>query len=420
MIVSVIGLGYIGLPTSVMLASRGIDVIGVDINSDVVKTINNGKVHIIEPDLNSLVHDTVTNGKFSATNKYQKADVFIITVPTPFKEDHKPDIDFVISAAEGIAPFLEKGNLIILESTCPVGTSQLIVDMLSNIRPDLVLPNRETQNKKVEVNFAYCPERVLPGEIIRELVNNDRIIGGITPDCAKKAKELYEVFVEGNCFLTDSKTAELCKLTENAFRDMNIAFANELSIICDKANIDVWELIELANKHPRVNMLKPGPGVGGHCIAVDPWFIIDSFPKESHLIRTSREVNSEKTKYVIEKIKEAVAHTNRSIDDLSIACLGLSFKPDIDDLRESPAMDIASQLVGMGFNKVHLVEPNIKETPDSFKNHHVMLSDLEVAINSVEIVVILVNHNKFNNLKLSLLSDKIVIDTVGLMKVIKG
>ena len=420
MIVSVIGLGYIGLPTAAVLASKGIKVIGVDINSDIVNTINDGNVHIVEPDLHALVKDSISNGNLTATTKYEKADVFIISVPTPLIEEQKPDINFVKSAAEGIASVLEKGNLIILESTCPVGTSEHIVELMSSLRSDLSFPQNNKENKEIDVNFAYCPERVLPGKIIRELVNNDRIVGGITPDCAMNAKKLYEVFVKGSCFITDSRTAELCKLTENSFRDMNIAFANELSIICDKANIDTWELIELANKHPRVSILEPGPGVGGHCIAIDPWFIINSFPNESHLIQTSRKVNTQKTEYMIEKIKQTVSSTQKTIKDLSIACLGLSFKPNIDDLRESPAMEIADQVIQMGFNKVYLVEPNINEAPDLLKSNDVLLTDLDVAINSAEIIVILVKHKTFYNLKLSLLSDKIVIDAVGLMKLIKG
>ncbi len=420
MIVSVIGLGYIGLPTAAILASKDIEVVGVDINEEIVTKVNSGKPHITEPDLKSLVEETIANGKLKATSKYEKADIFIISVPTPFMDNNKPDISFVKSAAEGIAPLLESGNLIIIESTCPVGITQKMIQWMSSLRKDLSFPDQEGKSINSDISLAYCPERVLPGNIVKEIVDNDRIIGGASDHCAKKANELYRIFVKGECFLTDSKTAELCKLAENSFRDLNIAFANELSIISDKAGIDVWQLIRLANKHPRVNILQPGPGVGGHCIAVDPWFIVDSFPDESRLIKTSREINKAKTTFVIDKIKQATDKSNASINNLSIACLGLSFKPDIDDLRESPAMDVVGGIQNMGFKKVYVVEPHIKKLPKQLNSDALILSDTDSAIEASQLIVILVKHKSFFNVRLELFSNKTVIDTVGLTKNHKG
>ena len=417
MIVSVIGLGYIGLPTAAVLASKNIKVVGVDINNEIVNKINNGEPHIIEPDLKHLVKEAVDSKKLRATTDYENADIFIISVPTPFIENHKPDTSFVRAAIEGIAPLIKKGNLIIIESTCPVGTTEEMINFISFLRPDLFFSDEE--EKKNDINIAYCPERVLPGNIVKEIVDNDRIIGGATPVCAKKANELYKIFVKGSCFLTDSKTAELCKLAENSFRDINIAFANELSIISDKAGINIWELINLANKHPRVNILQPGPGVGGHCIAVDPWFIVDSFPDESKLIKTSREVNNAKTSFVIKKIKQAINNSSKSINKLSIACLGLSFKPDIDDLRESPAMTIVNSIKDMGFEKMYLVEPHIDKIPHQLESNELSLTDINTAIENSELILILVKHKSFINLEFELFSNKTVIDTVGLIDIAK-
>ena len=363
--VSVIGLGYIGLPTAAVLASRGIDIVGVDVQQDVVDIINQGKIHIVEPGLEALVHSSVRAGKFRATVKAEKADAFLVAVPTPFIDDHKPDLTYVHSSIKSIAKVLEKGNLIVLESTSPVGTTEQMMEWLRDERPDLSFPVFGS-DEEADIAIAYCPERVLPGCVVRELIENDRIIGGVSPKCAEFAQKLYKIFVEAECFITDCRTAELSKLVENSFRDVNIAFANELSLICDKLGINVWEMIKLANHHPRVNILQPGPGVGGHCIAVDPWFIVDSAPNEAKLIRTAREVNDSKPDFVLEKIKDSSKKVGRETSEVTVACLGLTFKPDIDDLRESPALAIAHKVATMGFNQTLIVEPNINELPDGF------------------------------------------------------
>jgi len=416
MIVSVVGLGYIGLPTAAILASNNCHVIGVDINQDTVETINRGKIHIAEPDLALLVYDSVTKGNLRATTQFEKANVFIITVPTPFKDNHQPDVSHVESAAKKIAQVLEKGNLIILESTSPVGTTEKMLDWMQETRPDLVFPYMGADNSEPDIAVAYCPERVLPGHIVKELVENDRIIGGVTARCSQQAKDLYKIFVKGDCLLTDCRTAELSKLVENAYRDVNIAFANELSLISDKLNVDVWELINLANRHPRVHILEPGPGVGGHCIAVDPWFIIDAVPDQARLIKTGRLINFEKPKFVLEKIQQAVDKTGWEKSALQIACLGLAFKPDIDDLRESPAMEISKEIQLMGFKHLYLVEPNINEIPEEFDSTSVSLTGVELALKSSDIIVILVKHKSFKNIQFSLLFDKVVVDIVGLNK----
>ncbi|MDR0762404.1 MAG: UDP-N-acetyl-D-mannosamine dehydrogenase, partial [Campylobacteraceae bacterium] len=341
--VSVIGLGYIGLPTAAMFAAGGIKVIGVDVNQYAVDTINQGKIHIVEPELDKLVSNVVASGYLKAVTKPKTADAFIIAVPTPFKDKHEPDLSYIESAAEAIAPVLKKGDLVILESTSPVGATEQMAERLSSKRSDLTFP--QTHGEDSDIRVAHCPERVLPGRILKELVENDRIIGGMTPKCSNAAVKLYKSFVKGECIITDAKTAEMCKLTENSFRDVNIAFANELSIICDKLGINVWELISLANRHPRVNILQPGCGVGGHCIAVDPWFIVSKTPKEAKLIRTAREVNSHKPEWVVDKVDEAISrflkeNPQKNKNNITVACFGLAFKPDIDDLRESPAVEI--------------------------------------------------------------------------------
>ncbi|MGV8683688.1 UDP-N-acetyl-D-mannosamine dehydrogenase [Pseudomonas aeruginosa] len=345
--ISVIGLGYIGLPTAAVFASRRKQVIGVDVNSKAVETINQGKIHIVEPDLDMLVHAAVTNGYLRAVSVPEPADAFLIAVPTPFKEQHEPDLRYIESACKAIAPVLKAGDLVILESTSPVGATEQMSAWLSAERPDLTFP--QSHGDASDIRIAHCPERVLPGHVLRELVQNDRVIGGMTATCSAAAASLYKIFVEGECVITNARTAEMCKLTENSFRDTNIAFANELSIICDKLDINVWELIRLANRHPRVNILQPGPGVGGHCIAVDPWFIVSKTPGEARLIRTAREVNDGKPLWVLNKIKMAVAeflqaNPERTAKDVTIACFGLAFKPDIDDLRESPAVSIAQNV----------------------------------------------------------------------------
>ena len=412
MIVAVIGLGYIGLPTAALIASKGVKVVGVDINHHVVSIINQGKIHIVEPDLDILVQSSVQSGNLRATTETEKADVFIVAVPTPLQVNHEPDLSYIKSAAKDIAPVLRKGNLVILESTSPVGTTEKLKEWMSEERPDLSFPEFGISNK-VDVAVAHCPERVLPGNVVRELLENDRIIGGLTTQCAKKSREFYNTFIKADCLITDSRSAELSKLVENSFRDVNIAFANELSLICDKLNLNVWEVIKFANHHPRVNILQPGPGVGGHCLAVDPWFIVDSAPEEAKLIHTARLVNEAKPDFVIEKINQAVDILNKKKSEIKICCLGLSFKPNIDDLRESPALFIAQKVSMMGFKKQYLVEPNIDKIPQSLNTKKANLVDLETAINNSDIVVLLVDHSLFKELDLGLLSGKQLIDTRG-------
>jgi UDP-N-acetyl-D-mannosaminuronic acid dehydrogenase len=406
--VSVIGLGYIGLPTAAVIASRGVEVLGVDVSEHAVNTINQGKVHIVEPDLDMLVQAAVTTGKLKAALSPEPADAFMIAVPTPFKENKSPDLSYIKSALETIAPVLARGNLIVLESTSPVGTTEQISEWLAELRPDLKLPH--TDGEQADLFIAHCPERVLPGRVLQELVSNDRIIGGITPRCAERAIELYQLFVRGECLQTTARTAEMAKLTENAFRDVNIAFANELSIICDRLKINVWELIKLANRHPRVNILSPGPGVGGHCIAVDPWFIVDSAPEQAQIIRKAREINDNKPLYVIEKIRQAADQFKKPV----IACLGLAFKADIDDLRESPALDIARQLLTENIGEILLVEPNIKKLPAKLANYNAELTTLNQALEKANILVVLVDHKQFKSLQPADVTTKVVIDTRGI------
>ena len=410
--VTVIGLGYIGLPTAATLAAKGIDVVGVDINQSVVDSINQGNINIVEPGLKELIHNSIKIGKFRATTLPEKANVFIVAVPTPLINNNKPDISYIHAACKAIAPVLEKGNLIILESTSPVGTSEKMLEWLNIEREDLMFPNPDS-DLEADIAVAYCPERVLPGHILKELIGNDRIIGGVTTQCAAQAQNLYENFVKADYFVTDCRTAELCKLVENSFRDVNIAFANELSLICEKLNINVWNLIKLANCHPRVNILQPGPGVGGHCIAVDPWFIVDSAPDQAKLIRTARKVNDSKPEFILKKIEKSVKKVGKDKSNLTIACLGLTFKPDVDDLRESPALDIAKKVCKMNFNEIFIVEPNIIELPDCFVSNSVSLVSLNKAITSSDIIVLLVDHAQFKTMNLELISGKQVVDTRG-------
>nr|WP_311526678.1 UDP-N-acetyl-D-mannosamine dehydrogenase [uncultured Ralstonia sp.] len=407
--VSMIGLGYIGLPTATAIASRGIKVFGVDVRPEVVEIINRGQIHIIEPDLDQLVHRVVNDGFLIASTKPLPADVYMIAVPTPFKGDHEPDLGYVEAAAKSIAPVLAKGNLIILESTSPVGTTEKLAAWLADARPDLTFPQQA--GNAADVQLAYCPERVLPGHILRELVENDRIIGGMTPRAAEMAAALYQTFVKGECLRTDARTAEMAKLTENAFRDVNIAFANELSLICDHLKINVWELIRLANHHPRVNILQPGPGVGGHCIAVDPWFIVDSAPNHSRIIRTAREVNDGKPKYVVEKVVEAAKQFENPI----IACLGLAFKANIDDLRESPSLEIVHHLAKLKLGRVFAVEPHVDALPQELQGE-VEFTDTASAITQADVIVLLVDHNQFKTIDWRSLAGKAIIDTRGIVK----
>jgi UDP-N-acetyl-D-mannosaminuronic acid dehydrogenase len=414
--VSVIGLGYIGLPTAAVFASRKIKVIGVDVSQNAVDTINRGQIHIIEPDLDIVVHAVVTEGYFRATTRPEPADAFLIAVPTPFKgANHEPDLSYIESACRSIAPVLKLGNLVILESTSPVGATEQMADWLAAERPDLTFP--QSHGDLSDIRIAHCPERVLPGHVLRELVSNDRLIGGMTPLCSKYATSLYKLFVEGQCVVTNSRTAEMAKLTENSFRDVNIAFANELSIICDKIGISVWELIRLANLHPRVNILQPGPGVGGHCIAVDPWFIVSKTPDEARLIRTAREVNDSKPEWVLEKVQQAVnqhlsANPEKTAKDVTIACFGLAFKPDIDDLRESPALKIANAISEQHGSKVWAVEPNIEELSKGASSKLTFVP-IEEGL-SADILVLLVDHRLFREHKWTKREGQLVVDTRGM------
>jgi UDP-N-acetyl-D-mannosaminuronic acid dehydrogenase len=397
--ISVVGLGYIGLPTAAVFASRKIKVIGVDVNQATVDTINRGEIHIVEPDLDMVVHAAVTEGYLWATVTPEPADAFLIAVPTPLRGDHEPDLSYIESAAKAIALVLKAGDLVILESTSPVGTTEQVSIWLSLARPDLTFPQAAGENS--DIRIAHCPERVLPGCVLRELVQNDRVIGGMTAKCSAAAIALYKTFVEGDCIVTNARTAEMAKLTENSFRDVNIAFANELSIICDKLNINVWELIELSNRHPRVNILEPGPGVGGHCIAVDPWFIVSQVPDEAKLIHAARLVNDGKPRWVVEKVKneiESLRNSGLGDKTITLACLGISFKPDLDDLRESPSLKIVEILAGLKGIALNIVEPNIDKLPKQLATReNVMLTDFDSAIVDASFVIALVAHSEFRS-----------------------
>ena len=417
-IISVIGLGYIGLPTAAAFAARKKKVIGVDVSQHAVDTINKGEIHIVEPELDMVVHAAVTEGYLRATTTPEPADAFLVAVPTPFKgNNHEPDLSYIEAASKAIAPVLQKGNLVILESTSPVGATEQMAAWLSEARPDLTFP--QTLGNDADICIAYCPERVLPGHVMRELIENDRVIGGMSPTCSEAAVALYKTFVQGESVITNARTAEMAKLTENSFRDVNIAFANELSIICDKLDINVWELIKLANRHPRVNILQPGPGVGGHCIAVDPWFIVSQVPDEARLIRTAREVNDSKPEWVIDKVKLAVAdflqaNPEKTAKDVTIACLGLAFKADIDDLRESPALAITQQITATHPGPVWAVEPNIEQLPEKLEGT-VRLSDLENALAEADVLVMLVDHTEFKLIPVEKMNEALVVDTRGVI-----
>ena len=404
--ICVIGLGYIGLPTAALLANRGYDVHGVDVVQSTVDIINRGEIHIVEPELDTFVKAAVNSGKLKADLKPCEADVFILAVPTPFHDGFVPNIDYIVSATKAIAPYVKENDIVILESTSPVGTTDTVEKILKAERPDLFkIQNSKLNIQKSSIFVAHCPERVLPGQIMRELVENDRIVGGTTPEATEKTVEFYKTFVSGEVLSTDARTAEMAKLTENSFRDTNIAFANELSILCDKFEIDVWELIKLTNRHPRVNVLNPGAGVGGHCIAVDPWFIVHAGGADAKIIRTAREVNTYKTEWAIEKIKnEALVFEKENGRKAKIACMGLAFKPDIDDLRESPAVYITTTLINQGF-EVLAVEPNINEHKDfDIVNYKVALEDADV-------VTFLVAHKEFKNLEI-----ETYLDFCGVLK----
>ena len=406
--VVVVGLGYIGLPTAAVIARTGVQVLGVDVTPSVVETINSGKVHIEEVDLDGLVSGVVSRGNLRASLQIEPADVFVIAVPTPFADDHQPNIGYVLQAATTIATVLKAGDTVVLESTSPVGTTEKVRDLLAELRPDLKVPGRTTEVADIAV--AYCPERVLPGRILVELIDNDRVIGGITPRCARKALTFYRRFVRGACVTTTARAAEMTKLTENAFRDVNIAFANELSLVADTMGVDVWEVIRLANRHPRVNILSPGPGVGGHCIAVDPWFLVSAAPEQTPLIRTAREVNDGKVAHTIARA-EALIEDNPGIQ---VACLGLAFKANIDDFRESPALKVAGALASRFGSRVSIVEPYADTLPPALAAAGASLIDIDAAIESCGIMIVLVDHELFKSVPLDERADKLVYDTRGI------
>lgn len=405
--IEVVGLGYIGLPTAAVFADQGVEVVGVDTKADVVEKVRQGKAHFGEPNLDALVRRVVESRKLRASLEHEEADAFMIAVPTPVRAGHKPDVTYVEAAAAAIAPKLKPGDLVILESTSPVGTTERISEIMAQARPDLSFPHQKGELSDIRV--AHCPERVLPGRILEEVVNNARIIGGITRKCAQLALSLYQIVVKGECHVTNARTAELAKLTENAFRDVNIAFANELSFICDRLGVSVWELIRLANQHPRVNILRPGPGVGGHCIAVDPWFIVDSAPEDARIIRASREINDAKPDFVVRKVKERAADLRQPV----VACLGLAFKADVDDLRESPAVEVVRKLAEAGLGKILVVEPHVNKLPHDLEHPNLQFADFEVAVKSANLIVLLVGHRAFMHVDRDMLKDKFVIDTVG-------
>lgn len=379
--ICILGLGYIGLPSAALLANKGYQVQGVDVSSHVVDTINRGEIHIVEPELDAFVRSAVNSGHLKASLQPETSDIFILAVPTPFHDGFVPNIDYVLEAAKSIADVVRPGNVVILESTSPVGTTEKVAKTLEESGVDIS-----------QVHIAHCPERVLPGHIMRELVENDRIVGGIDPEAGEIVADFYRTFVSGEVLVTDARTAEMAKLTENSFRDVNIAFANELSILCDKFKIDVWELIRLANRHPRVNILQPGTGVGGHCIAVDPWFIVDAGGEDARIIRAAREINDYKTEWVTARVLSEVQHFEKNFDKKpTVACMGLAFKPNIDDLRESPALEVFQALVAENID-VLAVEPNLKE------HKSIRLHDFIDASNTADIVIYLVAHKEFSGL----------------------
>jgi len=406
--VCVVGMGYIGLPTCAILAGRGLDVIGVDVNEMVVEKVNRGEIHIVEPDLDGLIQKVVANGKLKAFGRPQTADAFVIAVPTPMTDDRRPDVTYVHAAAKSVATVLKPGDLVVLESTSPVGTTRAITALMAELRPDLRFPLEHGENADVLV--AYSPERVLPGKVLTELCNNDRSIGGLSRKSSERAAALYSTFVLGDLFLTSPESAELVKLTENAFRDVNIAFANEIAAVCQSLSLNVWEVIDLANKHPRVNILQPSPGVGGHCIAIDPYFIIDAAPDDTPLIAAARVINSGRPHTVVRDIKALLDPARKQ----TVACLGLSFKPNIDDMRESPAVDVVDLLSKIPNLKIVAAEPNARALPRKLEGKGIQFTDALSAIDQADIVVLLVDHRQFNLIDPEALMDKKLVDTRGL------
>ena len=409
--ISVIGLGYVGLPTAAVMANRGINITGVDTNAGTVARINRGETHIVEPGLDAMVQSAVGAGKLKAVAVPEPAEAFIIAVPTPLNADNTPHLGYLEKAAEDLAPVLERGNLVILESTSPVGTTARLAAWLAAARPDLKFPLQAPEAP--DVHIAYSPERVLPGRVLIELVENDRVIGGLTVACSKRATALYKQFVEGACLITSATTAELVKLAENAYRDTNIAFANELSLIGDAVEVDVWEVIELANRHPRVDILRPGPGVGGHCIAIDPWFIVDSAPDLAPLIKAARGVNDGKPGHIARRAAAALD----TGDTRPVACLGLAYKANIDDLRESPAIAVVRELSALTARQLLVVEPHIDALPEDLEPiRSASLCDLDAALSDAGTIILLTDHDAFKSIEKSRLEDKVIIDTRGMWR----
>lgn len=410
--VAVVGLGYIGLPTAACLAMGGLEVVGVDINADIVRQVGRGEAPFAEPDLSIAVSGAVAMGRLSASMAVPAADAYVIAVPTPFTADHRPDLGAVIAAAEAIATKLRGGEIIVLESTCPPGTTRRISELIAERRPDLSLPH--VPDVVPDVNLAHCPERVLPGRIMIEIAANDRVIGGLTPACATRAADLYRTFCHGELIITDAESAEMAKLAENAFRDVNIAFANELSMICERLGLDIWEIRRMANRHPRVEILRPGPGVGGHCIAVDPWFIVEAAPDLTPLIRTARAVNGQMPTHIAERI----VATSRRFREPRIAFLGLSFKADVADLRESPAVEIVQRVAAaLPDVKILVSEPHVRQLPGSLdETGNVTLTGTEHAIQDADIIALLVDHSRFRAIRKTQLADKVIYDTRGMWR----
>lgn len=406
--VCVLGLGYIGLPTAAVIARSGCPVLGIDVTAHIVDTINSGKIHIEEVDLDGLVQGVVSRGILRASLQVEPADVFVIAVPTPFGDNHVPETRYVMEAATNVAAALKSGDTVILESTSPVGTTEKMRDLIAKLRPDLKVPG--LTNDIPDIAVAYCPERVLPGRILEELTNNDRCIGGITPRCARKALNFYRRFVKGECVTTTARAAEMTKLVENSYRDVNIAFANELSIVADEMDLDIWEVIRLANRHPRVNILQPGPGVGGHCIAVDPWFIVHGAPNHTPLIRVAREVNDQKINHVLDQASRLIGQ----LPAVSVACFGLAFKANIDDFRESPALKISVELAQRFGRHIKIVEPYASALPGVFDGTGATLIDIDQALETCPIFISLTDHDVFKSIPLDERAGKVVYDTRGI------
>lgn len=417
MLISVIGLGYIGLPTAALLASLRHHVLGIDVDPGIVSAINQGHIHIQEPELDMLVRAAVHAGYLRASTKYELSDVFLIAVSTPLTNEKEPDLSYVRNVATALAPILSKGNLVILESTVPVGTTKRLSEFLAQARPDLSFPHQKGEDS--DIRLAYCPERVLPGRIVHELIHNDRIIGGLTPKCSQSAATLYQLFAQGQCIVTDAATAEMCKLAENTYRDVNIALANELSMICADQGVDVWELVALANRHPRVNILSPGCGVGGHCIAVDPWFLVHGAPDKTRLTQSARQVNYSKTSWVVDQVKAVVQDLEAQTSPgskVQVACLGLTFKANVADLRHSPALEIVHQLALSSGASLAIVEPYVLELPPGLALLGVQHLDIAEALDWAQVVVVLVGHKVFQHLRPRLKPEQKVIDLCGIWR----